>query len=263
MPSCATAWRERGRTRSTCDPAFPAPAPRPLPAPAAPAEDQEPRAGARREARSAPSLSPPGRATGGSSGADNTPDSRLPLHTRDPSESLPGGGGGGGANAQLAQEGSRDRSSLAGSAACLVFTSVSCRQPRAGSLSCLTSPLPASKAALLTHSIRMRPRDSEGPKHSLPRSPGGHEAPRGGHFYLSDIRDHNQRGRTTGIFGTKSAAGLWPAGRVRWLPGVPNGKRVSPLVFTLSPRCCGTSWWSMASSKGPGMHFGTRLGKNK
>lgn len=95
VPSCATAWRERGRTRSTCDPAFPAPAPRPLPAPAAPAEDQEPRAGARREARSAPSLSPPGRATGGSSGADNTPDSRLPLHTRDPSESLPGGTGGG------------------------------------------------------------------------------------------------------------------------------------------------------------------------
>lgn len=173
------------------------------------------------------------------------------------------GGGGRGANAQLAQEGSPDRSSLAGSAACLVFTSVSCRPPRAGSLSCLTSPLPASRAALLTHSIRMRPRDSEGPKHSLPRSPGGHEAPQGGHFYLSDIRDHNQRGRTTGIFGTKSAAGLWPAGRARWLPGVPNGKRVSPLVFTLSPRCCGTSWWSMASSKGPGMHFGTRLRKNK
>lgn len=96
VPSCATAWRERGRTRSTCDPAFPAPAPRPLPAPAAPAEDQQPGAGARREARSAPSLSPPGRATGGSSGADNTPDSRLPLlHTRDPSESLPGGAGGG------------------------------------------------------------------------------------------------------------------------------------------------------------------------
>lgn len=94
VPSCAMAWRERGRTRSTCDPAFPAPAPRPPPAPAAPAEDQEPRAGARREARSAPSLSPPGRATGGSSGADNTPDS-LCCTPGTPLRASRGGRGGG------------------------------------------------------------------------------------------------------------------------------------------------------------------------
>lgn len=93
VPSCATAWRERGRTRSTCDPAFPAPAPRP------PACSRSPRGRPAARCRSEkggpqrPLLEPswPGH-RGLLRGRQHT---RLPLHTRDPSESLPWGAGGG------------------------------------------------------------------------------------------------------------------------------------------------------------------------
>lgn len=149
------------------------------------------------------------------------------------------------------------------STSCLFLTSASRGQRHTGSLSCPMSLQPAG--VLLIHSVRTQPGDSETGL-ARPRRVG-REAQLDGHFYLSDIRDHTRSGCTTRIFRTKSAAGLFAMGGgavsgAQWLPCVPNGKRVFPLVFTLSPRCGGTSWWSVASSKGPEMHFGTRLGKN-
>lgn len=148
------------------------------------------------------------------------------------------------------------------STSCLFLASASRGQHHTGSLSCPMSLQPAD--VLLIHSVRTQPRDSEGRPRRV-----GREAQLDGHFYLSDIRDHTQSGCTTRRFRTKSAAGLFAmvggggGSGAQWLPCVPNGKWVFPLVFTLSPRCGGTSWWSVASSEGPEMHFGTRLGKNR